>query len=167
MVKDGDYWIEKLVLAEHQEGGYFRRVHRSMELVGESCLPERYKGPRVFSTSIYYLLKGDQFSALHRIKSDEIWHFYAGSGLTIYVIDAAAELSELKLGRDPEKGEEFQRVVEAGCWFGAVGNDPRSYSLVGCTVAPGFEFDDFELGERKDLMARYPRHRSVIERLTR
>jgi len=167
MVKDGDYWIEKLGLAEHPEGGYFRRVYRSIEPVGESCLPERYKGPRVFSTSIYYLLKGNQFSALHRIKSDEIWHFYAGSGLTIYVIDAAGELWELKIGRDLERGEEFQRVVEAGCWFGAARNDPRSYSLVGCTVAPGFEFEDFELGDRKELMARYPRHRSVIEKLTR
>lgn len=166
-MKDADYWIEKLELADHPEGGYFRRLHQSKEEISRDCLPPRFPGPRALSTSIIYLLKGSQFSALHRIKSDEIWHFYTGSSLTLYVIDPAGRLARMKLGNNPEKGEAFQRLVEAGCWFGATVDDPVSYSLMGCTVAPGFDFEDFELGSRKTLTDRYPRHRSVIERLTR
>ena len=167
MVKDAGYWIEKLGLAEHPEGGYFRRIYRSRELIHKDCLPERYGGERSLSTAIVYLLKGSQFSALHRIKSDEVWHFYAGSSLTLYIIDGVGSLGQKKLGRDPDKGESFQELMEAGCWFGATVDDPDSYSLVGCTVAPGFEFDDFELGDRQTLTDLYPQHQLLIARLTR
>lgn len=119
------------------------------------------------ATAIYFLLPGDQFSALHRLRSDEVWHFYAGSSLTLHIIDPQGCLTQKKLGTNPDKGESFQVVVEAGCWFGATVDDPQGYALVGCTVAPGFEFEDFELGNRQQLLEQYPQHRELIERLTR
>lgn len=166
MSRDAGYWIEKLGLSVHPEGGYWAQTYRSHEWIAGPCLPDRFDGPRIFSSGIYYLLEGSQASVLHRIKSDELWHYYAGSSLTLYAIDAAGALSEKKLGSDFDNMESFQVVVKAGCWFGAVVNDPSSYSLVGCTVAPGFEFQDFETGSRKELLEQYPRHGSIIERLT-
>lgn len=167
MGSDAAYWIEKLGLSAHPEGGYWAQTYRSNEWILKECLPERFKAARRISSAIYYLLKSDQISALHRIKSDELWHFYAGSSLTIYAIDSMGELSRTRLGNNPEAGDSFQALVKAGCWFGAKVNVSESYSLVGCTVSPGFDYDDFEIANRCDLLARYPRHRSIIEELTK
>lgn len=167
MMREARYWIEKLSLAPHPEGGYFKQTYRAPEEIAVDLLQERFSGARAFSTAIYYLLQEDQFSALHRLKSDEIWHFYAGCPLTLHVIERDGRLSERKLGSDPEKGEAFQRLVKAGNWFGATVNDPKSYSLAGCTMAPGFELEDFEMGDRGELIRQYPEHSSIIERLTR
>lgn len=167
MNKNAAYWIEKLGLSPHPEGGYFIQTYRSDESVRDGQLPRRFEGDRVFCTAIYYLLEGKQFSAFHRIKSDEIWHFYAGSSLTLYVIDRKGRLSRRKLGNAWENGEAFQVVVEAGAWFGASVDDPDSYALVRCTVAPGFEYEDFELAERRRLIKEYPQHQQIIERLTK
>jgi predicted cupin superfamily sugar epimerase len=124
-------------------------------------------GDRSASTAIYFLLAGDQFSAFHRIRSDELWHFYSGSGLIVHVITPAGEYQQLLLGSGQD--EQFQAVVPAGCWFGSSLRHPASgsYALAGCTVAPGFDFDDFEMAKREELIAQYPQHRGVIERLTR
>jgi len=167
MQDNAAYWIDKLRLAPHPEGGWFVQTYRSAESVRDGQLPHRFEGDRVFSTAIYYLLEGKEFSAFHRIKSDEVWHFYAGGSLTLYVTEGQGRLVQKKLGRDPEKGESFQAIVEAGSWFGAALDDPKSYALVGCTVAPGFEYADFELADRSRLLAEYPEHRKIIERLTR
>ena len=167
MRRDAWYWIEKLRLCQHPEGGWYARTFQSDEILDRNSLPERYPGARLVYTVIYYLLKGSEFSAFHRIKSDEVWHFYAGSGLTLYVIDKAGALHEEKLGSDPQRGESFQALVKAGCWFAARVDDPASYTLVGCTVAPGFEYEDFELAERSRLTEEYPQHKEIIERLTR
>ena len=107
-------------------------------------------------------------SRLHRIKSDEVWHFYDGAPLTLYVIAPSGAIERIVMGRDAERGEVFQAVVPAGSWYGAALAlaEPASYALVGGTVAPGFDFADFELGERGSLLARFPQHRAVIERLT-
>ena len=129
--------------------------------------PKRFAGERPFATAIYFLLTSDTFSALHRIRSDEQWHFYAGSGLTVHVIEPAGEYRAIGLGQDLERGETFQAVVPAGCWFGASVDEPGGFALVGCTVAPGFDFADFEMGDRGELIREYPRHRELIERLTR
>lgn len=161
-----DYWIRRLELEEHPEGGYFRETHRSIEQVPAAALPERYGGARRMSTAIYFLIKGDRPSRFHRLKSEEIWHFYAGSGATVHIINAAGALSHVRLGPDPERGEVFQGIIHAGYWFAAEVDDPEGYALVGCTVAPGFEFDDFEMGEREGLVREYPEHREIIERLT-
>lgn len=159
-------WIETLGLTPHPEGGHFRETYRSRERVDGTHLPSRFGGTRSFSTAIHFLLEGRQHSALHRIKSDEVWHFYAGGALTLFLILPGGDLQEVVMGRDAARGEVLQAVVPAGSWYGAVVNDPESYALVGGTVAPGFDFDDFELGERSRLIALYPQHRALIERLT-
>ncbi len=165
MIKDASYWIENLHLSRHPEGGYFRQTFRSKESLGKEHLPERFRGARVFSTAIYYLLPGNEVSRFHRLKADEVWHFHAGSALTLYVIDHSGCLTQRKLGGNFERGETLQVAIEAGCWFGALVDDPRSYSLVGCTVAPGFDYDDFELADRESLSESYPEHRWIIAKL--
>jgi predicted cupin superfamily sugar epimerase len=129
-------------------------------------LPGRFGGPRCFSTAILFLLESGQGSHLHRIRSDEIWHFYTGAALTLFSFAPDGRLDQTVLGPDAESGQVFQAVVAAGSWYGAVVNEPGSYSLVGGTVAPGFEFADFELADRRALAAAYPQHRALIERLT-
>jgi predicted cupin superfamily sugar epimerase len=166
-MKDARYWIGRLGLAKHPEGGYYKETYRSKESIARESLPERFQGARAFSTAIYFLLPANEFSAFHRIKQDEVWHFYEGSSLTVHVITPAGEYVAIKLGRDPERGETHQAVVKAGCLFGASLDGEGTYGLVGCTVAPGFDFEDLEIPDRKELLARYPRHRGVIERLTR
>ena len=167
MDRNADYWISRLNLKAHPEGGYFREIYRSEETVPAEVLPERFSGPRTFSTAIYFLLTGNEFSALHRIQSDEIWHFYAGSSVTIHTIDRTGAYDRMVLGNDPDNHGSFAAVINAGCWYGATVNEYDSYALVGGTVAPGFEFEDFELASRADLTRRFPEHRGVIERLTR
>jgi predicted cupin superfamily sugar epimerase len=119
------------------------------------------------ATAIYFLLSGSQFSALHRIKSDEIWHFYAGSSLAVEAIHPDGTRQTWRVGVDLAAGDLPQAVVPAGAWFGAEMIDKRAYALVGCTVSPGFDFADFELAERSALLARFPQHAGVILRLTR
>ena len=152
--------IEDLELRPHPEGGWYREIHRSAITV------QAPRGPRAAITTILYLLAAGQFSRWHAVDSDEVWHFYDGASLTLYVIAPDGALRELVLGRDAERGEALQAVVPAGAWYGAVVGDPASYSLVGGTVAPGFDFADFELAERRALLREFPQHRGVIERLT-
>jgi predicted cupin superfamily sugar epimerase len=118
-------------------------------------------------TAIYFLLNGTDFSAFHRLKSDELWHFYMGSSMTIWVIKPDGELYKVKLGSDAGNNEVCQATIPAGCWFGAAVNDTESFSLVGCTVSPGFHFDDFELGKRDHLVKQYPAYEKIIQTLTR
>ncbi len=167
MSDNAKFWIEKLGLERHPEGGYYRETYRSEGIIPESALPDDRKGPRCFSTAIYFLLEGHDFSAFHRIRSDEIWHFHAGSTLLIHVIDPQGTYHLIKLGCNPEDGETFQAVVSAGCWFGAEPADERSFGLVGCTVAPGFDYRDFEMAERTELLDKFPLHSAIINRLTR
>jgi len=157
-------WVRELELLPHPEGGWYKEVYRAEESIAPEGLPERFDGPRSFCTSIYFLLAGDNVSTFHRIKSDELWHFYAGDGLTVHIIAADGEYNALQLGNGP--GETFQGMVPAGSWFGAEPKD-SGYALVGCTVAPGFDFADFELAERSRLTSEFPQHRELIERLTR
>ena len=104
---------------------------------------------------------------MHRVNQDELWHFYDGSSLTLHVIASDGRYSRIRLGRKVEDGEVPQAVVLAGCLFGATVDDPASYALVGCTVAPGFTYDDFEMPPRHQLLELYPQHRHLIEQLTR
>ena len=167
MARTAAEWIVSLGLSPHPEGGFYRETYRAHEMIGADHLPAPFGGPRACSTAIYFLLPGDQVSAFHRIKSDEIWHFYAGSPLTLTLIHSDGRLETRALGPDPGRGEGFQALVPAGCWYGAAVDDPASYALVGGTVAPGFDFADFELADRAALLARYPQHRPTILRLTR
>ena len=162
-----DYWIKKLDMLPHPEGGYYKEVFKSKDLIKPEGLSDRYSGSRSAGTSIYFLLNGDNFSAFHRLQSDEIWHFYTGSSLTVYVINNDGELIEQKIGPNYEEGEVFQYVVPSNLWFASKCNDPEGYSLVGCTVSPGFEFEDFEMAKREDLVREFPQYESVIAALTR
>jgi hypothetical protein len=160
------FYIESLNLEKHPEGGYFKEVYRDQGQIPATGLPEKFDGPRSFSTAIYFLLPGEEISAFHRIKSDEIWHFYSGSAIRIHIIDPDGSYSTLLVGKHLGNNEAFQQVVSAGCWFAAECTDPVSYSLAGCTVAPGFDFNDFELAEQKTLVALFPQHQTIIERFT-
>jgi len=165
--KNAKYWIEKLQLEAHPEGGYFRQTYRADAVIAREALPAGFAGARAVSTAIYFLLEGQNFSAFHRLRSDEVWHFYAGETLIVHVIDPAGKYSSILLGNDPDAGQVLQAVVRAGCWFASHVADWKSFAVVGCTVAPGFDFEDFEMGTRKELVREYPQHREVIERLTR
>jgi len=158
-------YIKRLQLIKHPEGGYFREVYRSGEMILPEYLPKRYKAPRNFSTSIYFLLEGNQFSAFHFLQSDELWHFYDGSSVLLYVIDQKGNLSVQKLGKGEDSN--FQITIQKKNWFAAEVENKKSFSLFGCTVSPGFEFDDFKLGKRNELIKKFPRHKNIISRLTR
>jgi len=158
--------IKRLELIRHPEGGWFRETYRSSEMIPDQALPERFSGNRVFSTAIYFLLEAGDMSVLHRIKSDEVWHFYAGSALLIHCLFPDGSYQELRLGADQAAGEQFQVVVPAGCWFGAEPAE-EGFALVGCTVAPGFDFSDFEMAKREELCELYPQHAELITRMTR
>jgi len=165
MIKDAVYWIRTLGLQPHPEGGYYCQTYRA-DLVLEK-LPPRFSGSRPASTAIYFLLDSKNFYAFHRLQSDELWHFHLGAPLTVHVIDPDGRYSEIRLGSDPEAGEVLQAVVKAGCWFASHIRNEKSFALVGSTVAPGFDFEDFELAERDKLVEVYPQYRDVITRLTR
>ena len=161
------YWIEKLRLTRHPEGGWFRETYRSAEVVPEAGLPTRFQGERAFSTAIQFLLERDDCSALHRLKSDEVWHFYDGSPMTVHLIAPNGGYRPILLGRDPEQGEQLQAVVPAGFWFGADLAGYGDFALVGCTVAPGFDFIDFEMAGSDKLAGLFPQHEALIRRLSR
>jgi uncharacterized protein len=172
-----DYWIDLLQLKPHPEGGYYREIYRADETMAPEALPNRYQSQaHVFSTAIYFLLKAGEPSKFHRLQSDELWHYYAGSSVTIHLIDERGEHLQKVLGPDYEKGQAFMQVIPQLQWFGATVNsvvedtsaeeNPRGYVLIGCTVAPGFEFGDFELGRRSELLAQYPQYASLIHELT-
>jgi uncharacterized protein len=172
MTKNANYWTKKLNLEPHPEGGFYRQTYQADLILPRAALPPNFTGPRAVSTAIYFLLEGKSFSAFHRLRSDELWHFYAGAPLLLHVIGESGEYSKILLGSDPEAGEELQAVVKAGCWFASHLRDSHaretnSFALVGCTVAPGFDFTDFELAKREELTRRYPQHRLLIEMLTR
>lgn len=164
-MKTAEYWIDHLGLQPHPEGGFFKETYRSKETVSQTYLPSGFSGDRNFSTAIYFLLRSKDRSLFHRIKSDELWHFHAGSSLTIYVL-SESKLKLFTLGSRLEENEFPQVVIPANCWFGAVVNEPESYVLSGCTVSPGFDFNDFEMGDRKTLLEIYPTHKKIIELLT-
>jgi predicted cupin superfamily sugar epimerase len=162
-----DYWREHLQLETHVEGGSFRETYRSPLLLPAATLPATFKGDRTASTGIYFLLEYEDFSAFHRIAADEMWHYYDGITLTIYEIKPGGELVVHQLGKHVHLGEKLQLVITAGSWFGSRVEVVDGYTLVGCTVAPGFDFADFELGDRAALQAEYPAHAGIIEELTR
>jgi predicted cupin superfamily sugar epimerase len=167
MTKDANYWIQKLDLQPHPEGGFYRQTYKADLVLPREALPPQFTGPRAASTAIYFLLDREDFSAFHRLRSDELWHFYIGGPLVVHVIDEHGRYSEIHLGTDPEAGQVLQAVVKAKCWFASRVRDSNAHALVGCTVAPGFDFDDFELAKRAELIECYPQHQQLIEQLTR
>lgn len=165
-MKTAEYYIKTLGLTKHIEGGSFKETYRSEFIIPKSVLPDDFKDARNVSTAIYFLLEHGQYSAFHRIASDEMWHFYDGDVLNVYEITPDGELHHHRLGRNIEAGEQFQCVIKAGSWFGSRCEVPGGFSLVGCTVAPGFDFADFELAKRNELSSQFPKYRELITEMT-
>lgn len=166
MAVNAEYWIDKLELIKHPEGGYYRETYRSEQLISPPSLDSIYSGNRNSCTAIYYLLSGQDFSAFHRLRSDEIFHFYSGSPLLVYLINEQGDFFTKKLGTQGEERDNFQLVIPHGCWFASEVSVSNSYSLIGCTVSPGFDFNDFELGTRDQLMKIYPHCQDIITKMT-
>ena len=154
-------------LLPHPEGGFYKRTYTAEMQIAKDCLGNDFNGARQVSTAIYYLLTPGTFSALHRIKCDELWHFYHGTSLHIHVIHPTGDYEILKLGDNVLNGESFQHVVKAGAWFASVPSNPDGFSFVGCTVSPGFDFNDFELADREILSNAFPQHELLIKSFTR
>lgn len=167
MIVKTKQWISKLNLKPHPEGGFYSEVYRSDDILLSTAIDDSYAGSRSVSTSIYFLLTENQFSAFHKIKSDELWHFYDGTTIKLYLISEDGKLEIKKLGININENEVPQITIPKNIWFAAEPIDKESCSLVGCTVAPGFEFEDFDLGERKDLLRKFPQHKNLIIRFTK
>jgi len=159
-------YIQALQMQPHPEGGFFSESYRSQQTM-EVTAPGGGTQQRNVCTAIYFLLEAGNFSAFHRIQSDEIWHFYAGQALEVLELLPSGEMCCTRLGPDILRGELPQYVVPANTWFASRVADGGTFSLVGCTVAPGFDFADFRLARREDLLASFPQHRQVITELTR
>ncbi len=159
--------VNNLELSPHPEGGFYKEVYRSDGMISQESLGTNFSGSRNYCTSIYFLLTSDNFSAFHRIKQDEIWHHYKGVSLYVHVIDREGRYQKYSVGKHFDKGESPQLIVPAGSWFASSVKEQSGYSLVGCTVAPGFDFDDFELANRQELVDQFPEHNEVIKQYTR
>jgi predicted cupin superfamily sugar epimerase len=165
-MQDAAYWVHCLALKPHPEGGFYRETYRAAEAIETSGLPARFTGRRSFSTAIYFLLRGQDRSVFHRIRSDELWHYHAGDSLSIYVLHEETGLTVHRLGADIARGDALQVVVPANTWFGARLEAPGRYTLAGCTVAPGFDFADFEMADRATLLKTFSGHADIITSLT-
>ncbi|MEO6357165.1 MAG: cupin domain-containing protein [Ferruginibacter sp.] len=159
--------IQQYNLQPHPEGGWYKETYRCSESISADVLPVRFTGTRAFSTAIYFLLEQGNFSAFHRIKSDECWHFYAGDPLLVYILQPGGQLTIVHLGQDISAGQIFQFTVPANCWFASRPAEGSRFCFVGCTVAPGFDFADFEMAESNALVALYPAYETTIKSLCR
>lgn len=162
---DAAYWKRHFAMERHPEGGWWAPNYAAADTLMPAGLPKRYQGERLAGTAIYFLLEQGDFSAIHRLQSDEIWHWYAGSPLQLSWINATGMPVAHRLGPNPENLEAFQVVVPHNSWMAA--ETVGAFSLFGCTLAPGFHEEDFELGDKETLLARYPQHAAWIAQYTR
>lgn len=163
--QDPQYYISKLGLEPHPEGGYFKRTFESQEQITDQELTVDFEGKRMLYTSIYFLLTSNDVSHFHRLQSDELWYYHAGSPLSVHMIDENGEYTEHKLGLDLENGEVPQVLVPKNTIFGSSVKDRETFSLVGCMVSPGFEYQDFELFTQEELLLKYPEHKEIIVKI--
>ncbi len=164
--KEGaDYWINCLGLTEHPEGGYFKETYRSDESMKATALPDRYGDARDIGTSIYFLLTSEKVSNFHRLNSDEIWHYHTGGVARIHIISPQGKYYFKDIGPDHEQEQSFQVCIPRHSWFAAEVVE-KKFILVGCTVAPAFDFADFELAQKNFLIDRYPEMSELINRFT-
>lgn len=159
--------IKQLELLPHPEGGFYKESYRSPLILGKEAVLKGYAGDRNVSTAIYFLLSSDNFSAFHRIRQDEVWHYYKGSPITLHVITKNGGYEHHLIGPEISQGQVPQHVVEGGDWFASEVSEKDSYSLAGCTVSPGFDFADFEMAKRDDLINEFPEYKEIITRLCR
>jgi predicted cupin superfamily sugar epimerase len=168
-VRTAEFWIGRLGLERHPEGGWYRETYRSEGEYGFDS-NSLFGSPRSYATSIFYLLERGDRSRLHRINSDEQWYFHAGSPLDVHCFPATGVPSSFTLGDEPDAGQVLHSWVPAGNWFGASLSEqsdaPGTYTLVSCVVAPGFDFRDFSFADCKELTAKFPAHARIIEMLS-
>ncbi len=148
------HWINILNLLPHPEGGFYRESYRATGSISAEALPARYAGSRAFVTHIYFMLVAGNFSAFHKVASDETWHFYDGSPVILYLLDENEGLKQVELGIDGDSEPQF--TVPADTWMAAEVKDGSEFSLVGCSVAPGFDFADFTMAKRDELYRQFP-----------
>ncbi len=163
-MKDAAFYINHLQLQPHPEGGYYKETYRSTQNISPSALGN-FNGDRSYSTAIYYLLKKDDYSAFHKIKSDECWHYYAGDTLLIHILYNDGNYTCIKLGAAIDRDELLQFVVATNTWFAAECAGESEFVLTGCTVAPGFDFADFKMADKQNLLNEFPSHQQIINRL--
>lgn len=167
MTSSAQTYIDALGLQAHPEGGFYRETYRSDHAIDVSWAGSTAPVSRSVCTGIYFLLEQGNFSAFHRIKSDEMWHFYAGQALEVMELTPDGALRCTRMGPAVGQGDVYQHVVAANTWFASRVAEGGEFSLVGCTVAPGFDFADFCLAERDALLVIYPQHQAAICALTR
>jgi predicted cupin superfamily sugar epimerase len=159
--------IDKLGLKAHpEEGGFYRETYLSTEIIPVEVLPDRYSSGRAFGTAIYYLLTPETYSRMHRLQSDEIFHFYLGDPVIMLLLHPDGTSREITLGSDISSGQQLQVVIPRNTWQGSCLTSGGGFALMGTTVAPGFDFTDFEAGQKDDLIAQYPQKKGLIIRLT-
>jgi predicted cupin superfamily sugar epimerase len=159
--------IDRLKLKPHPEGGFYSETYRSEEEIASESLPSRYGANRSIGTAIYFLLTADSCSVMHRLQSDEIFHFYMGDPVTMLHLYPNGQSKIVTLGSDLLKGHQPQIIVPKNLWQGSFIASSNGYALLGTTVAPGFDFADFEYGDRKSLINQYPDQAEILTRLTR
>ncbi len=158
--------IERLELQPHPEGGFFKETYRSTGSIDPTNLGDEFSSPRNYATSIYFLLTSKSFSAFHKIHQDEQWHFYKGSGITLHIISPGGDYWKEEIGSNIFNGQVLQYTVPGGHWFAAEVSENDSFALTGCTVSPGFDFTDFTLPSRAELISEFPQHKTIITQLT-
>lgn len=159
--------IQLLDLLPHPEGGFYKETYRSEGSISKDALPTNYAGDRSYSTGIYFMLTANTFSAFHKIKQDEMWHFYDGAPIELHMITDTGDYSCVHIGRDLENNEHLQYVVPGGIWFASRVKENAEFSLLGCTVSPGFDFADFILPNTTEMTKLFPQHAEIIRELTR
>ena len=164
---DSEFFIREYGMNVHPEGGYYVESYRSHETIPQTGLPKRFNGDRSFCSEIHFLLIGNVFSAFHRIKSDETWHFYYGHPLELIIIHQDGRLQTVLMGGGPFHPSYFQFTVPQGAWFASRCTNEHGFSFAGCTVAPGFDFNDFELAVPDELSNEFPAHEKLIRQFCR
>ena len=165
-MQDAQYWISKLNLLNHPEGGFYKEIYRSSEYIEGIHLKDKRKGNRNLATSIYFLLRSGEKSLLHRLKSDETWYYHFGSPMHLFCIEPRGDLKEIIIGTDIEKREYLQVTISEGTIFGGLVYGSGTYCLASCMVSPGFSFEDFQLMSREYMLEKYSKHKDIIIKLT-
>lgn len=166
-MQNADYYISRLQMTAHPEGGHYKEVYRSPEHITDAEVSFTYQETRPLATSIYFLLRSGEVSHFHRLVQDELWYYHAGSPLTVSVIHPDGSYQEHHIGPNLDAGQSLQAIIPGGSIFGSWAHQPDTFSLVGCMVTPGFDFRDFELFTTSQLLAQYPAHESIIRKLTK
>ncbi|MBN2350317.1 MAG: cupin domain-containing protein [Bacteroidales bacterium] len=166
-MNNAQYWINTLKMEKHPEGGYYKEIYKSDIVLKEGCLPSQYSDRRICATSIFYLLPHNESLKFHQLRSDEIWYFHFGSGVSIHCINPDGSLETLKLGLDHDAGEKPQIVLKAGTIFKASVGSKNLFTLVGCMVSPGFIFDDLKIYAFEELIVLFPQHEDFIRSVSK